>query len=119
MAENQENVQMQQGKNKILLFRRLKDAGDEGAIKLVFQTGHTFEYSRALDKVVTKDGTIIKVGGLETEVSIEAIQAVNDPAAEMLRESVIKGEKLELWRSEEHTSELQSRGHLVCRLLLE
>src|SRR5690625_6139629 len=25
----------------------------------------------------------------------------------------------ELMRSEEHTSELQSRGHLVCRLLLE
>src|SRR5207253_11343032 len=25
----------------------------------------------------------------------------------------------EAWRSEEHTSELQSRGHLVCRLLLE
>src|SRR5439155_5705805 len=25
----------------------------------------------------------------------------------------------DLWRSEEHTSELQSRGHLVCRLLLE
>src|SRR5690625_5664504 len=23
------------------------------------------------------------------------------------------------WKSEEHTSELQSRGHLVCRLLLE
>src|SRR5207253_9096599 len=23
------------------------------------------------------------------------------------------------WRSEEHTSELQSRGHLVCRLPLE
>src|SRR2546422_6222692 len=27
--------------------------------------------------------------------------------------------KLELFRSEEHTSELQSRLHLVCRLLLE
>src|SRR5690625_6378324 len=26
---------------------------------------------------------------------------------------------LEAVRSEEHTSELQSRGHLVCRLLLE
>src|SRR5690625_7091627 len=25
----------------------------------------------------------------------------------------------EITRSEEHTSELQSRGHLVCRLLLE
>src|SRR5690625_7130042 len=27
--------------------------------------------------------------------------------------------KKEINRSEEHTSELQSRGHLVCRLLLE
>src|SRR5437870_7475802 len=27
--------------------------------------------------------------------------------------------KLGAYRSEEHTSELQSRGHLVCRLLLE
>src|SRR3989442_10546873 len=26
---------------------------------------------------------------------------------------------IEDWRSEEHTSELQSRPHLVCRLLLE
>src|SRR5690625_6898325 len=26
---------------------------------------------------------------------------------------------LRITRSEEHTSELQSRGHLVCRLLLE
>src|SRR2546422_5382211 len=26
---------------------------------------------------------------------------------------------LQAWRSEEHTSELQSRLHLVCRLLLE
>src|SRR5690625_2346390 len=28
-------------------------------------------------------------------------------------------DKAESYRSEEHTSELQSRGHLVCRLLLE
>src|SRR5439155_10159149 len=28
-------------------------------------------------------------------------------------------EEFEFARSEEHTSELQSRGHLVCRLLLE
>src|SRR5437870_11277275 len=27
--------------------------------------------------------------------------------------------RLRVHRSEEHTSELQSRGHLVCRLLLE
>src|SRR3989442_11704784 len=31
-----------------------------------------------------------------------------------------RGREMEIWnRSEEHTSELQSRPHLVCRLLLE
>src|SRR5690625_3310192 len=36
----------------------------------------------------------------------------------MLRDEILAmGERLS--RSEEHTSELQSRGHLVCRLLLE
>src|SRR5258707_7707047 len=29
------------------------------------------------------------------------------------------GHVLRIWRSEEHTSELQSRQYLVCRLLLE
>src|SRR5690625_2611826 len=32
---------------------------------------------------------------------------------------LLEGENGEKLRSEEHTSELQSRGHLVCRLLLE
>src|SRR5690625_5446821 len=31
----------------------------------------------------------------------------------------LEAENAALRRSEEHTSELQSRGHLVCRLLLE
>src|SRR5690625_6461003 len=35
--------------------------------------------------------------------------------AQVLEEDKLSGEN----RSEEHTSELQSRGHLVCRLLLE
>src|SRR5690554_7495948 len=33
--------------------------------------------------------------------------------------ALCRGESLFLTRSEEHTSELQSRPHLVCRLLLE
>src|SRR5690625_6667302 len=32
---------------------------------------------------------------------------------------IMDGQLLKKGRSEEHTSELQSRGHLVCRLLLE
>src|SRR5690625_5753009 len=47
---------------------------------------------------------------------LEAIQSAPDP-------TVIDPEHVtwigEGQRSEEHTSELQSRGHLVCRLLLE
>src|SRR5690625_5652486 len=35
------------------------------------------------------------------------------------REAVSPSRPWEKYRSEEHTSELQSRGHLVCRLLLE
>src|SRR5690625_6125973 len=100
---------MLQGKNKILLFRNMKNQS-ENAAKLVFQTEHTFSYSRELDAITTKDGKVIKVGELESEVEINAIQAKKDPVAEMLRDAVIDGE-----RSEEHTSELQSRGHLVCR----
>src|SRR5258708_11227963 len=34
-------------------------------------------------------------------------------------EGIIKGNTMVLTRSEEHTSELQSPDHLVCRLLLE
>src|SRR5690625_6424316 len=39
--------------------------------------------------------------------------------APQLRAPARRGPVDEVLRSEEHTSELQSRGHLVCRLLLE
>src|SRR5206468_10937078 len=42
-------------------------------------------------------------------------------SAQMSGEVAVLGylDRLEVWRSEEHTSELQSRSDLVCRLLLE
>src|SRR3712207_8945917 len=40
-------------------------------------------------------------------------------AAIMSREQMVKAFEREAQRSEEHTSELQSRQYLVCRLLLE
>src|SRR5439155_19677227 len=43
-------------------------------------------------------------------------RAVSGGAAPDLRS---RGRRAKDHRSEEHTSELQSRGHLVCRLLLE
>src|SRR5690554_7062869 len=63
-------------------------------------------------------GQPVPVSGLGLLISINATKNVNS----RLR---IKRERLEAalaasgTRSEEHTSELQSRPHLVCRLLLE
>src|SRR2546422_6439277 len=52
----------------------------------------------------------------------DVLAVEHDPAArrpEHTREAVEEGGLSRAVRSEEHTSELQSRLHLVCRLLLE
>src|SRR5207253_6519905 len=46
----------------------------------------------------------------------EKLRAINQAGVRLAREA---GGDNVFVRSEEHTSELQSRGHLVCRLLLE
>src|SRR6266508_5594363 len=51
-----------------------------------------------------------------SERAVEAVAKVGATWAGA--ELVIRAEH-DVVRSEEHTSELQSRGHLVCRLLLE
>lgn len=88
---------MLDGKNKVLLFRLLEESDEENAAKLVFQTEHTFSYERELDRIVTKDGIVVKVGELEAEVEIDAIQSVEDPVYDMLENAMKKGKKLELW----------------------
>src|SRR5690625_6997790 len=49
------------------------------------------------------------------------VPALAGPAQDHQGQAVAVDELMDLGRerSEEHTSELQSRGHLVCRLLLE
>src|SRR5690554_474017 len=65
--------------------------------------------TRALVRYIRSKGAMNAIISSEENVSIEDLQ-------EELK-SVPSMEGLEL-RSEEHTSELQSRPHLVCRLLL-
>src|SRR5690606_42077153 len=57
-------------------------------------------------------------GGASPEAFIDAVDAIQRLASHLDREA---GGPLStsLLRSEEHTSELQSRENLVCRLLLE
>src|SRR5690554_3708979 len=57
----------------------------------------------------------------ENNLSMEILDSSNYnpdyPKFSVIEQDPIPGEKVK--RSEEHTSELQSRPHLVCRLLLE
>src|SRR3989442_8910741 len=48
-----------------------------------------------------------------------ARSSVPDPQSEQSLDLIQREAQLQIGRSEEHTSELQSRPHLVCRLLLE
>src|SRR5437870_7141306 len=50
-------------------------------------------------------------------VTLEAVALFNPGSVSTTVSSTVCGNTMP--RSEEHTSELQSRGHLVCRLLLE
>src|SRR5690625_6158804 len=56
---------------------------------------------------------------LHDALPIWTIRWVGSRTARMIAPARSRQERSSSTRSEEHTSELQSRGHLVCRLLLE
>ena len=82
------------GKNKILMFRKLGDK--TAAAKLALQTEHKWKYERKNDTTATKDGSVVSDKGLEVTLSIEAVTS-RDDVNKMLKNSVVNGEKLELW----------------------
>src|SRR5690625_6115895 len=49
----------------------------------------------------------------------EILYVLRGCAEQWIEDEKVEMEEGDSVRSEEHTSELQSRGHLVCRLLLE
>src|SRR5690625_6743981 len=75
---------------------------------------------RAIDENPETTKAAVYVGTLKyIGENSDKAQRVENTASEIL--SGLSGGTTidQLDRSEEHTSELQSRGHLVCRLLLE
>src|SRR2546426_5750170 len=72
-----------------------------GVLPLIVPTGRRLTIVAASTSVTARDG-------VESKDPTAAIEALRNAAATLLR-----------WRSEEHTSELQSPCNLVCRLLLE
>src|SRR3712207_7593860 len=64
------------------------------------------------DELFRKDATFRRVRGLGDPDGV-SFRSVN------FQDRFIRHRDFDLFRSEEHTSELQSRQYLVCRLLLE
>src|SRR5207253_9829740 len=65
--------------------------------------------------VAQKEVLAAKTGHAVAQSSLEQAKTAREQARRRLELLGLKAGQ----RSEEHTSELQSRGHLVCRLLLE
>src|SRR5690606_39425288 len=59
-----------------------------------------------------------KPGSTENTKQVVGKAAIDNPSNQSLTTSIGAGSS-NFYRSEEHTSELQSRENLVCRLLLE
>src|SRR5437870_9220476 len=92
------------------------------------KTGDIFVTATGNTSIITaahmaqmKDKAIVgNIGHFDNEIDMAGLKKVNG-----IRRIQIKPQYDEYVfpdghsRSEEHTSELQSRGHLVCRLLLE
>src|SRR5437870_10067884 len=71
--------------------------------------------SRKLEPIIEELSTPV-VQAQEGLLVVPLIGRVDGSRAAQLRNQLLNAVHT---RSEEHTSELQSRGHLVCRLLLE
>src|SRR5690625_5332678 len=88
-----------------------------GTISSIYmQNIPTFNYLSLIacaDLDINKARTQAKKHQIPKVYSVDEL--LNDPEIDLVINLTIPKEH----RSEEHTSELQSRGHLVCRLLLE
>lgn len=95
-----------QGKQVILLVRRLDEAATKKAAKPLFQIEHTISYERSLDTTQTKDGAVNSDGGLEVTLSLTGL-ASKDDENEYMKKAVKDGAIMEFWSvdlSQEGTS---------------
>lgn len=87
---------VQFGRDKILYFRLLEEAGQKGAAKLALQVEHTLNEERSSDTKATKDGQIVTQGNLTTTLEITAVSTL-DEVNKMLYRAFREGLMLEIW----------------------
>src|SRR5690625_7531850 len=74
-------------------------------------------YTLSLHDALPISGGQHRRPGIDLPVRVQSLSARIRKAAVTAAPGMVADQDVQ--RSEEHTSELQSRGHLVCRLLLE
>lgn len=89
-------AEVTQGKQVILLVRRLDEAKTKKASKPLFQIEHTISYERSLDTTQTKDGAVNSDGGLEVTLSLSGL-ASKDDENEYMKKAVKDGAIMEFW----------------------
>src|SRR5690625_6495390 len=76
--------------------------------------------STDLEKTVSNVDLVVEAVSERAEVKADVFRSIDAAAPpDAILASNTSSISITWIRSEEHTSELQSRGHLVCRLLLE
>src|SRR5207253_9190027 len=104
------------------LAKALEHSLDTHAQRLAAQESQLTKHGGGIIERINAVATTVRDTHNEQQAALarvtEAITSQVRALAE-LQQSETQLEHLQETRSEEHTSELQSRGHLVCRLLLE
>src|SRR5690625_6121668 len=80
-------------------------------------SGRTMEIQRLIGRALRSVVDLTKIGERTLWIDCDVIQADGGTRTASITGAFVAASLA--FRSEEHTSELQSRGHLVCRLLLE
>src|SRR5439155_4541958 len=98
-------------------YQGLPNGLNDGAGPALFYISRIGAYWRETPAAPLALLTYSEVLFLEAEAAERGWITGTPPAATLYADAIRAS--MEQYRSEEHTSELQSRGHLVCRLLLE
>ncbi|MBW9292230.1 phage major tail protein, TP901-1 family [Enterococcus faecalis] len=88
--------EVMQGKDRILLVRRLDEAATKKAMKPLFQIEHEWEFSRESSGTQTKDGVANAVSGLEVTLSLSGLASRDDENLYM-KDAVEDGILMEFW----------------------
>src|SRR5690625_5293589 len=121
---------LQFGPDLDLTFQTLIGIGSNPNVAAVVVIGIEPNWTAKVAEGIAKTGKPVHAVSIEGRGDLKVIEEAArvakgflQGASELVREPVDRSEILlttkDGERSEEHTSELQSRGHLVCRLLLE